>query len=771
MKRLGVLTSGGDAPGMNAVLRAVVRTALDKGAEVYAIYEGYQGMIDGGNRIRALNWDGVGGILHKGGTIVGSARCLAFRTVEGRRQAVRNLLSNEIDCLVVIGGDGSLTGADLLRREWQDHVTDLVQTGEIAAEVATRHPYLAIAGVVGSIDNDMIGTDMTIGVDTALHRITDAIDAISSTAASHQRAFVVEVMGRHCGYLALMGALASGADFAIIPENPPHGDNWEEKMCEILREGRQSGRRDSIVVVAEGAVDRRTGQPITCQYIKQVLEEKLGEDARITVLGHVQRGGSPSAYDRILSTLMGRAAAIAALDATAATEPCLVGIKNNRICLQPLMECVNINHEVNKSIHSLDFERAYELRGPSFKASFDILRTLVRAFPHPPQPGQRQLRIAILNAGAPAPGMNATVRAAVRLGVDRGHQPFGVYRGFRGLISNQLTPLNWMDVNGWAPVGGSELGTSRKVPEGSDFYAIARTLEEQQIDAIIVIGGWAGYQSAYSLYQERRNFPAFNIPIICVPASIDNNLPGAEYSIGSDTALNSITDVIDKIKQSAVASNRCFIIEVMGGYCGYLATMSALSSGAERVYLNEEGVKLTDLEHDLDLLTTGFRQGKRLALMIRNEFANPLYTAPFLAALFEEESKDLFNVRVSVLGHMQQGGNPTPIDRIMATRMASEAVKFVERACNNPAEEPPAVCLGMIEDQIKYTPLYEIPRIYDVEHQRPKQQWWMELRSVVHMLAQPGPQFHQKASSANGVSKVLPATKEVVATPNPPAVR
>jgi len=745
MKRLGVITSGGDSPGMNAVVRAVVRTALDRGAEVYAIYEGYQGMIEGGNRIRAINWDAVGGILHKGGTIIGSARSHAYRTLEGRRQAVRNLLHHEIDCLVVIGGDGSLTGADLLRREWQDHVASLIEADEISVELAERHPTLAIAGVVGSIDNDMIGTDMTVGADTALHRITDAIDAISSTAASHQRAFVVEVMGRHCGYLALMGALASGADFAIIPENPPHGDDWEEKMCEILREGRENGRRDSIVVVAEGAVDRRTGNPITCQYIKQVLEEKLGEDARITVLGHVQRGGSPSAYDRILSTLMGCAAANAALDAAPEQEPCLVGIKNNQICLQPLMECVNINQKVNKAIHSLNFDEAYRLRGPTFQATFDILRTLVRAFPHPPKPGQRKLRMAILNAGAPSPGMNATVRAAVRLGVDRGHQPIGVHRGFRGLISNQVNELDWMDVNGWAPTGGSELGTSRKVPEGSDFYAIARTLEEHKVDAIMIIGGWAGYQAAFSLYQERRNFPAFNIPIICVPASIDNNLPGAEYSIGSDTALNSITETIDKIKQSAVASNRCFIIEVMGGYCGYLAVMSALASGAERVYLHEEGVKLKDLEQDVELLVTGFRQGKRLALMIRNEFANPLYTAPFLAALFEEESNDLFNVRVSVLGHMQQGGDPTPNDRIMAARMASEAVKFVERACNNSHDEPPAVCLGMMEDQIKYTPLYEIPRVYDMEHQRSKHQWWMDLRPVVRALAQPGPQFHERS--------------------------
>ncbi|MCB0122887.1 MAG: 6-phosphofructokinase [Caldilineaceae bacterium] len=740
------MTSGGDAPGMNAALRAVVRTALELGAEVYAIYEGYQGMIDGGDRIRRFTWDDVGGILHKGGTIIGSARCQAFRTVEGRQRAVHNLLKLEIDCLIVIGGDGSLTGADMLRREWNDHLQALVDSGQLATAVADRHRYLNIAGLVGSIDNDMLGTDMTIGADTALHRITDAIDAITSTAASHQRAFVVEVMGRHCGYLALMGALASGADFAIVPENPPHGDDWEDRMCRILREGRKMGRRDSIVVIAEGAVDRK-GKPLTCHYIKQVLEEKMGEDVRVTVLGHVQRGGSPTAYDRIMATLVGHAAAKFVMEATTDTEPVLVGIKNNRIHLSPLMECVNTNQEVNKAIKALDFDRAYRLRGPAFHASFEILRTLVRAVPHPARPDQRQLRIAIMNAGAPAPGMNATVRAAVRLAVDRGHQPIGVSRGFRGLINNQLKELNWMDVNGWAPTGGSELGTSRRIPEGGDFYAIARSLEEYRVDALLIVGGWAGYEAAFALFEERRNFPAFNIPIVCIPASIDNNLPGAEQSIGADTALNSITEVIDKIKQSAVASNRCFIIEVMGGYCGYLALMSAIASGAERVYLHEEGVKLTDLERDLDLLITGFQHGKRLALMIRNEFANPLYTAPFLAALFEEESKDLFTVRTSILGHMQQGGNPSPADRILAARMAGESIHYIETACHERNDAPPAVCLGLMEDQFTFTPFYEIRRIYDIDHERAKTQWWMDLRPIVRMFAQPGPQFHKRGRS------------------------
>ena len=216
--------------------------------------------------------------------------------------------------LVIIGGDGSLTGANILRKEWSGLLAELVEQGRISAETATQHEQLTIAGLVGSIDNDMSGTDMTIGADSALHRITDAIDAISSTAASHQRSFVVEVMGRNCGYLTLMSAIAGGADWALIPESPPNLDAWEDKMCDVLRKGREIGRRDSIVVVAEGAIDRH-GNPISANYVKQVIEERLGEDTRLTILGHVQRGGSPTVYDRNLSTITGAYAVEALLNA------------------------------------------------------------------------------------------------------------------------------------------------------------------------------------------------------------------------------------------------------------------------------------------------------------------------------------------------------------------------------------------------------------------------------------------------------------------------
>ena len=377
MKRIGVLTSGGDAQGMNAAVRAVVRMALNQDVEVFAIYEGYQGMVDGGDQIRPINWNGVSNILHQGGTAIGSARCLEFRERAGRLKAVRNLLQHGINSLVIIGGDGSLTGAQTLYDEWPSLVAELAESGQISPETAASQPHLHIAGIIGSIDNDMFGSDVTTGSDTALHRIVEATDAISSTAASHQRIFVVEVMGRHCGYLALMGAMAGGADWVFIPENPPDLDNWEDKMCEVMRLGREAGRRDIIVIVAEGAQDRY-GNPITSGYVKEVLENRLGEDTRITVLGHVQRGGAPSAFDRNLSTMLGAAAVEQLLAAADQEKPFVMGIRGNKITRTPLDEALAKTHAVAQASHEKNYKEAMRLRGNNFNESFQIVRTMVR---------------------------------------------------------------------------------------------------------------------------------------------------------------------------------------------------------------------------------------------------------------------------------------------------------------------------------------------------------------------------------------------------------
>ncbi len=736
MKKIGVLTSGGDAPGMNAAVRAVVRAGLESGAAVYAIYEGYQGMVNGGEQIKLMDWRAVGGILHQGGTVIGTVRCQDFRERNGRLQAVYNLLSRGIDNLVIIGGDGSLTGAGILCAEWASLVQELVASGQITAEFAKQHPQLTVMGLVGSIDNDMAGTDISIGADTALHRITDAVDALSSTAASHQRSFVVEVMGRNCGYLALMSAIATGADWVLIPESPPNLDDWETKMCDVLRKGREIGRRDSIVIVSEGAQDRH-GNPISSRYVQEVLEAKLGEEARVTILGHVQRGGSPTAFDRNLSTILGDAAVKTIISNEMNGQALLIGIKGNKIIRTPLADCLRTTHEIHTAVKKCDFATAMALRGRGFQESFQTIRTLVRALPHDPHPTQRQLRIGVMNGDACAPGMNTVIRAAVRLGLDRGHQMIGIYNGLHGLIENEIKDLDWMSVNGWAYIGGSELGTVRHIPANSDFYAIARNIEEHKIDALLFVGGWSAYKTAIVLDQQRKNFPSLDIPIVCFPASIDNNLPGSELSVGADTALNGIVEAVDRIKQSAVASRRVFVVEVMGGKCGYLALMGAMATGAERVYLHEEGVTLKDLAEDVQELINGFQRGKRLGLVIRGEGANATYSNEFMGALFAEEGGKFFSVRQASLGHLQQGGNPTPFDRILGTRMAAISIEYLEQECAQ--AEPKSAAIGLLRGSFRFTELRDLPRLMDDGNGRPKEEWWLNLRPVAKTMARPAP--------------------------------
>jgi 6-phosphofructokinase 1 len=308
-----------------------------------------------------------------------------------------------------------------------------------------------------------------------------------------------------------------------------------------------------------------------------------------------------------------------------------------------------------------------------------------------------------------------------------------VQNGFEGLIQGDLAECSWMDVHGWGSMGGSQLGVSRKVPSGREWYAIARTLESQKIEGLLIIGGWSAYEATYKFYTQRETFPAFNIPIICLPASIDNNLPGSELSIGADTALNSIVEVMDKIKQSAVATRRCFVVEVMGGYCGYLALMSGIASGAERVYMNEEGVRLSDLEVDLNQMIEEFKQGKRLSVVIRNENANHLYTTSFMSALFDEESQNLFDVRSAILGHMQQGGNPSPFDRIQATRLATRCVEFLTSEAEQNSTS--GAFIGIQGGTIKIHNLEDMARMVDAAHQRQKEQWWLDLRPLVRQLS------------------------------------
>lgn len=310
LKRIAVLTSGGDAPGMNAAVRAVTRKAIFEGLEVYGVYNGYQGLIEGD--LVELNLGSVGDIIQRGGTFLRSARCPEFRTEEGRAKAVEQLKKFNIDALVVIGGDGSYRGAQKL----------------------TELGFPTI-GLPGTIDNDIPGTDATIGFDTALNTALDAIDKIRDTASSHERTYVIEVMGRDAGDIALYSGLAGGAESILVPERPEELNS----IVERINHGIARGKKHSIVIVAEGAG--------SAEEIGKLIAEKTNSETRVTILGHIQRGGSPTAADRVLASRMGAYAVEILLEGKAGR---VVGIRNNQ------MMDLDIDEALDHNKHTIDMQ-------------------------------------------------------------------------------------------------------------------------------------------------------------------------------------------------------------------------------------------------------------------------------------------------------------------------------------------------------------------------------------------------------------------------------
>nr|XP_060638524.1 ATP-dependent 6-phosphofructokinase, platelet type isoform X3 [Anolis sagrei ordinatus] len=739
-KAIGVLTSGGDAQGMNAAVRAVVRMGIYVEAKVYFIYEGYEGMVDGGENIVEVNWESVSSILQVGGTVIGSARCKAFRTREGRLKAACNLVKCGITNLCVIGGDGSLTGANIFRTEWSGLLEELASQGEIDEEAIKKYAYLNIVGMVGSIDNDFCGTDMTIGTDSALHRIIEVVDAIMTTAQSHQRTFVLEVMGRHCGYLALVSALACGADYVFIPEYPPE-EGWEDHMCSRLSENRARKKRLNIIIVAEGAIDSNN-QPITSEQVKDLVVQRLGYDTRVTILGHVQRGGTPSAFDRILASRMGVEAVLALLEATPETPACVVSLSGNQAVRLPLMECVQMTQDVQKAMDERKFSDAVQLRGRSFQNNLNTYKLLSTKKTASELP-KTNFNVAVLNVGAPAAGMNAAVRAAVRIGITEGHNMFAVTDGFEGFSKGQIKEISWGDVGGWTGQGGSILGTKRTLP-AKHMEKIAEQMRSNNINALLVIGGFEAFESCVLLAEARARFEEFCIPICIVPATISNNVPGTDLSIGADTSLNAIVETCDRIKLSASGTKRrVFIIETMGGYCGYLANMGALAAGADAAYIFEEKFDIRELQANVEHLTEKMKTGIQRGLVLRNENSSENYTTDFIYQLYSEEGKGVFDCRKNVLGHMQQGGAPSPFDRNFGTKISAKAVLWLSKKLKDSyrrgrvfANTDDSVCLlGMRRRNLIFQPVNELKDETDFEHRIPKEQWWLKLRPLMKILA------------------------------------
>lgn len=315
IKRIAVLTSGGDAPGMNAAVRAVVRSSIFYGLECFVVYQGYEGLIDG--KFEKFTARSVNNIINKGGTILRSARSLEFRTPEGRKKAFANLQKNQIDALVVIGGDGSFTGAMIFQEEFK----------------------FPVIGIPGTIDNDIFGTQYTLGYDTAINTVVEVIDKIRDTASSHNRLFFVEVMGRDAGHIALNSGIGAGAEEILIPEE----NRGLEQLLESLKSSEKSGKSSSIVVVAEGD---KTGKNVfeLASYVEQNLPYY---EVRVSVLGHMQRGGAPSCFDRVLASRMGVHAVESLKNGKSNV---MVGVMNDQMHLTPLDKAIKGKSEINQDL-------------------------------------------------------------------------------------------------------------------------------------------------------------------------------------------------------------------------------------------------------------------------------------------------------------------------------------------------------------------------------------------------------------------------------------
>uniref|UniRef100_A0A8C2CXY8 Phosphofructokinase, platelet a n=1 Tax=Cyprinus carpio TaxID=7962 RepID=A0A8C2CXY8_CYPCA len=626
-------------PRMNAAVRAVVRMGIYVGAKVYFVHEGYQGMVDGGDNIKEATWESVSSMLQMGGTVIGSARCKDFRMHEGRLKAAHNLVQRGITNLCVIGGDGSLTGANLFREEWSGLLAELVQQGLIDEEASQKYSALHIVGMVGSIDNDFCVTQ------------------------------------RKC-YLALVSALACGADWVLIPEMPPE-DGWEEKMCQKLSATRSRGSRLNIIIVAEGAIDRH-GKAITSSIVKDVSTE------------------------------------------------CLKGESKNLESYLQIQHLYLIKYNNNNT-------NVFVCTCRSFENNLKTYKLLAHR-----KPESDNFNVAVLNVGAPAAGMNAAVRSAVRVGISEGHKMFAVSDGFEGFYKGQIKEIKWADVGGWTGQGGSLLGTKRTLP-AKHIDKIAEQMRKYNINALLVIGGFEAFLGIMELLAARGTYEELCVPMVMVPATVSNNVPGSDLSIGADTALNAITVTCDRIKQSASGTkHRVFIIETMGGYCGYLASVGGLAAGADAAYIFEEPFDIRDLQSNVEHLTEKMKTSIQRGLN-----SNENYTTDFIYQLYSEEGKGVFDCRKNVLGHMQQGGAPSPFDRNFGTKIAAKAMQWISKKLNESYRkgrvfantEDSACLLGMRRRALVFQPVVQLRDETDFVHRIPKEQWWLKLRPLMKILA------------------------------------
>lgn len=791
--RLGVLTSGGDSPGMNSAVRSIVRYSLKNEIQVFGIYRGFEGLIRGD--IRRLGWDSETHRSGQSGTYLLSARSERFKTREGRKEAAFNLAIRNIVALIVIGGEGSMEGALTLKAEFEELCTELIAEGRLKQrsidEVRKKRvrskeaneanaspngsvestekvrdvlpgycdsepedsdefapgidePYsIQIIGVPGTIDNDIAGTDHTLGCNTAITRVSEAVEKLISTMKSHKRVFVVECMGRNCGWITLMSGFAVEAEYIFIPEAPCV--NWKDEMVRTLKTAYFNHKLNIFVFVSEKALDGN-GHRIKTKEIEETIRD-AGMDVRSLVVGHLQRGGMTTSRDRFLGTMFGMRAVEFVMGGS--TDPVMVGHVDNEFKFVNLHEIVEMSKELKRCFKKRDYEKIMKMRDPLFQDIFKMYEHCrlnlmkryfteqlhLREFPvghlhaHKEKKlnnsslvsaritkmleTKSKLRLGILMEGQSAGGMNTVLNSVIQFGLSEGAEVFYFLNGYNGITDINARKADVFEFSLLHNQGGAIIGTSNA--EEADFVKIVEGIDNLNLDYLIVIGG-----------TKNLGLARLSSKVLIIPAATSNNFPGTSMSIGSETALNSILVVTEACRLTALSTRRTlFMIEVGGVNCGFLSVIGAIACAAfEAIY--PESSNLEDLILIKKRIRGALARDEKTSVVIfRNENTFERMSTENLCKMIC--SGENVKYSYSILGHLERGISPSVLDKIYARISAFKAVETCVQRLEGGV-------IGISNDRASLVPIDVVMERYDEEKDTGRDMEWLKYTKVISLI-------------------------------------
>ncbi|KAI5179756.1 6-phosphofructokinase 1 [Nematocida sp. AWRm80] len=774
-KTIGILTSGGDAPGMNSVIWATTKAAIKNGAKVLGVYNGYSGLLT--NEIKEITEEQAYRHMHLGGTFLGSTRSKEFMTPEGLQTAISNIKQNGIDAMVIIGGDGTMKGAGKLAENCQEITTIFIPA---------------------SIDNDIPGTE-SLGAATALHRIIESIDCIESTMQSHKRGFVLEVMGRDCGWLALCAAFSTEAAHVFIPEYPVTAE-WKESLIRSVR--KQKEQHCTYIILAEGA-KHIDGRKLAAEEIIEVLKQ-INIDSRSVVLGHTQRGGSPCATDRLIAPTLGVTAAEVALSKPGAYAIYINTTEKVLDLFSCIDRCSKISNYVREGkiakVRGKEFIEMYKASicdfpvspamtpyGTPIMTALDIVQS-----PRPTNKiinstnTQKHIPISILNTTKPldtsinttntlntpsetttSSSMDLTNNSTPENKQPKNSQSMEIQSmtsetniteanitesipdtklSSKEYLTDGLTtiqPANILIATIGSVGAGANMIINKILRHSSDYnktvinmsnhpYFQKRsktkraetdntTLKEifstNSIDSIILIGGLDAISEAKRISVYCKN-------IYIIPCTISNNVPGTTVSIGSDTALDTITALCDNLKINS-PNTTSHLVEVHGGACGYLSIATAVAIGAIDCYFPEEICIIKRLYRSIRYLNKYFNKHTFPQLIIKGNGAMKGVCNETIAKIIETDGAGTYTVKHSSLGHVQKGNKPTAIDRLRISKVALFSLSHSPKGTE---------ILGLNNYSPITTPLSEVIYLINEEKRRLKRAVWLEMARTYRVL-------------------------------------